>query len=161
MTQYMQNFLVDLAMLVKKYDVRIFTDDISAITIFQDQDSNVYLPDGKIDIATLADILDKAENPDRHHIEANDINQIDLTLDGKDFIDTPKLQYVWYPKDASIDSGHLSFDVSRGDLYINIVIRKHGFMETIFDFVQVPVNSVIDKKFRIFVKDNKINTELA
>lgn len=153
--------LSDLAIFIKEHNVKFSSDDIGGITLFHDNDSQVYFPNGEIDLPTLIDIIEKTENPDRHHIEASDINQIDLTLNGNDIIDTPKLEYVWCPKGVSIDSGHLTFDVSRNGLFINIAIRKHGFTEIIVDFVKVPIGLVHNRKFRIFVKNDKIHTTIS
>ena len=152
MKDNMKEFLIDLALLLKKHGMIMFTDNCGGLTIEEKKDSNVsiYIDNGEVDVPEIAAILDKDENPHKEAIIAENINDICLYIQPKEFIDVPDRTFSWQPIGVSMDSGYLTFDMGRvrknrnGDFedVIQMCIRKHGFIETIEHCVNVNLNDI-------------------
>jgi len=158
----MKNFLVDLAMLLKKYSTlenkaTIESDNEGGMTVFCDGDE-VYFECGEIGVPEIAAELDRDENPYHKVLVADSIENVEVVVHMNDFVVNPKLNYSWNPKGVSMDSGYLSFDLQcinwNGGKALMACIRKHGFMELVVNKVRINVDTNEKRAVRF-----KVNAE--
>jgi hypothetical protein len=163
MTTRYNDFLVDLAMLLKKYDYIIETIDCSGAIWINSQNKNSNLEfdgdhqiyTGELSFNSISDILSKEENKNTLMLKADSIDTVKFEISGDDFINGKYNKIHWAPEHASMDSGYLTFEGGYADNALRLVLRKHGFIEVTEASNVIPANVLKGRKFLVYVTNYK------
>lgn len=159
MTKRYNDFLVDLAMLLKKYDYSIETIDCSGAIWINSQNKNSDLEfdgdhqiyTGELSFNSIGNILSEEENKNTLMLKADSIDTIKFEISGDDFINGKYTKIHWAPEHVSMDSGYLTFEGGYADNALRLQIRKHGFIEVTESSNVIPANILKGHKFLVYV----------
>ena len=163
MTKRYNDFLVDLAMLLKKYDYSIETIDCSGAIWINSQNKNSTLEfdgdhqiyTGELSFNSIGNILSEEENKNTLMLKADSIDTIKFEISGDDFINGKYNKIHWAPEHVSMDSGYLTFEGGYADNALRLQIRKHGFIEVTESSNVIPVDILKGHKFLVYVTPYK------
>ena len=163
MTKRYNDFLLDLAMLLKEYDYSIETIDCSGAIWINSQNKNSDLEfdgdhqiyTGELSFNSIGNILSEEENKNTLILKADSIDAIKFEISGDDFINGKYTKIHWAPEHASMDSGYLTFEGGYADNALRLQIRKHGFIEVTESSNVIPVDILKGHKFLVYVTPYK------